>query len=64
MEGLAFLLKNILALVFVAFGFLSLYWLGILPAIALQVLLNTLYMGLALFIFVDILLNTRRQEEH
>lgn len=64
MKGFTFLLKHIMLLVLVAFGFISLYWAGILPAIALQVLLNSVYLGLALGIFADIMMNAPAREKH
>lgn len=59
MKGLASLAWMVFMLVFVVVLFFTFSWLGIMPVKAVQVLLNTLLIGTALFLLADIMISSR-----
>lgn len=44
--------------------FISLGWLGVMPVPAVQVLLNTLFIGAVLVLFAEILINTPLKQKN
>ena len=55
---------SIIVLALTALVLVSLGWLGVMPVLAVQVMVNTLLIGDALFLFADILLNARMEQRH
>lgn len=59
MKGLASLVAMIFILALIVVLFITLSWLGIMPLKAVQVLLNTLFIGAVLFLLADIMISSR-----
>lgn len=64
MKSIPSVLRQILYLALASLAFISLGWLGIMPVAAVQVLLNTLFIGAVLVLFADILINAPVKQEH
>lgn len=57
------LLAKIAVLSLVVLFFCALSWLGVMPMKVVVVFINTLFMGAALFLMADIMLNTRLRQK-
>jgi predicted membrane channel-forming protein YqfA (hemolysin III family) len=57
------LLAKIAVLSLVIVFFCALSWLGVMPLKVVVVFINTLFMGVALFLMADIMLNTRLRQK-
>ena len=64
MKTLPSVLRNIFLLVLISFVLMALGWIGVMPVAAVQVLLNTLFVGVVLVLFADILIDAPFSQKH
>ena len=63
MKVIPSVLFKVMMFALASLAFISLGWLGVMPVPAVQVLLNTLFIGAALVLFAEILISAPRKQE-